>query len=268
MPVVPNGITPLGGNIYLSFQGVGFGTGKRKNFDVMVGDNPPTITGGYANYTSMKRPLQRSLTIFTGYDPMQMNVDIRFGVWDATQGWLTSKETGAFVEDCIDKLEWMAGSDYYFQEGPAPVVYIASHSANGGDTDLIPPQYAGVPWIIVGLQWGKAWRSTDGGRGYRVWQEASLSLQHYLNLGSAPAKVADQRGSYFVTTAARNTPLTIAGAPSLQSPTVDHFTLARRICRNRHNNPCKGTTIKLDGKHVSYHIRVGVPVFVPTHTIN
>jgi len=251
-------MTVVGGNVYLSFQGVGFTTSYRQSFDVLVGDNPPVITGGYANWTPLKRPLQRALTIFTGYDPVQMAVEVRFGRW--ANGWQTDDMHGQQVEADIGKLEWMAGSN--FQQGPSPAVYVWSHSSQGGDTDLVPPQYANVPWVITALEWGKAWRNTNG---YRVWQEATITLQHYQNLTAAPPPNTNKSGGYFTTTAARNTALLIAGAPSSLSPMVDHRILAGRILSDAKNNPCKSTSIKLSGKSLSYPIRVGVSVWVPSH---
>src|SRR5581483_6732395 len=172
----------LSGNVYLSFQGVGFSSGYRQSFDVLCGDNPPTVTAGYANWTNVKRPLQRSLTIFEGYEPATMTVEVRFGQWANNGSWQTDDTAGQKNENDIGKLEWMAGSN--FQQGPSPAIYVWSHSTQGGDTDLIPRQYRGLPWIISGgVQWGKSIRNPNG---YRIWQDATFTLENYLNLTAPP----------------------------------------------------------------------------------
>lgn len=253
---------PPARNIYLSFQGVAFSSGARQRFDVVCGANPPTITGGYGIWQPFKRYLQRSLTIFQGYDPAQMTVDIIFGSW--IDGWQDDDATGAAVETDIGKLEWMGGLTQ--RTGPSPVVYVYSHSNQGGDSNLVPPQVRGLPWIITtdGLQWGTAYRNANG---YRIWQEATIQLENYLNLNAPPQPDTSMKGGYFTSRAGRDTALKIAGAPSANSPIVDHTILARRILSDPKNNPMKGTSIRLERKSISWQIRHGVKVWVPAHQI-
>ena len=252
-------------NVFLSFTGVGFSTGTQRSFEAIAGANPPTITGGYAQWESVKRPLQRSLTIFQGYDPVQMTVDIIFGSW--LDGWDTSDTGGQTVENNIAVLEWMGGSNFHV--GPSPVVYVWSYSNQGGQSDLIPRQYQSTkksqyPWIITGLRWGQAWRNTNG---YRVWQEATITLENYLNLSPAPAADTSSKGGYFTSRAGRDTPLLIAGAPTVKSPMEDHQILAGRICQASENNPIKGSNVRLNGKGKQFKIRHGLKVYIPGHTI-
>lgn len=265
----------LPGNVYLTFEGRGLSSGHTRSFDVLAGDNPPTITGGYANWQIVARPMQRGLTIPSGYDPIQMTVEVRFGRWTAQGGWLTddahAKPTRRYngsgnTEDDIATLEWMAGSN--FISGPSPVVYVWSHSSSGGDTALVPPQYSkpapsGFPWIITGLTWGKAIRNPNG---YRTWQDATVVLSNYLNFGAPPAPDTNLQGGYFVSKPGRDTALTIAAAPSSRSPLVDHRVLAKRILSDPKNNPCKGTRINLQRRSVSWTISHGTNVWVPQHT--
>lgn len=259
-------ITPLGGNIYLTFQGIGQSSGVRRGFDVMVGDDPPSITGGYAKWTNIARPLQRALVVFQGYDPMQMDVNVRFGVWDAKRGWLRddtdpiSGQDVRRVEADIDTLEWMAGGN--FDDGPSPVVYVYSHGSQGRDTDLISGKYHGMAWIVTNIQWGKSYRNKNG---FRTWQEATISLTNYLNLGRTPAPDTNVRGAYFVSKPGADTPLGIAGAWTGRTPTVDWQTLAKNICSDDQNNPCQGTNLNLGRRSISYKIRHGVKVWVPRH---
>ena len=263
--------TPLNGNVYLSFQGVGFSSGYRRRFDALVGDNPPNITGGYANWTTYKIPLGRALTVFSHYDPTTMVVEVRFGRWDANRGWLTSDgqnkpvhrwDGSGNTEDDIASLEWMGGSN--FHHGPSPAVYVYSHSAGGGDTGLIPEQYRNMPWIITGLQWNLAWRNPNG---WRTRQDATITLTNYLNLSKPPAPDTTVRGGYFISKAGRDTALLIASAPTSRSPLVDHKILANRIVDPNlgQNNPCKGTHIRLGRRSIYWPIPHGTPVWVPQH---
>ena len=250
-----------------NFKGSNAAPGGINYFDVACGSTPPTITGGYARWNAIQRPLQRSLTIFGGYDPVQMTVNVIFGQWNSQAGWATSDTTGQYVENQIGVLEWMAGVNS--PSGAPPVVYVYSDSTGGGQSDLIPPQYQSTssqkyPWVISGLAWGTAYRNTNM---YRVWQEATINLEGYLNLGKPPAPKTQQSGAYFTSRAGRNTALLIAGAPAAHSPVEDHRLLAERICDHAKNNPCKGTKIRLRHKHVSWPITIGTPVWVPDHSI-
>lgn len=258
-------IAPAGGSGYLVFTGVGFETRRQRHFQALAGSQPPTITGGYAVWKPVRRPLARALTIFTGYDPAQMTVQIVFGQW-ANGGWQTDTQSGQDVEANIAVLEWMGGSN--FQTGPSPVVYVTCPSPAGGQTDLIPPPYQSAPgrpypWIVTGVQWGTAYRNATG---FRVWQEATVTLQNYLNTGAPPRAHMTAHGGYFVSEPGRDTPLLIAAAPSVSSPIADQQIVARRITSDPHNNPCKDNPrLNLQGKGLRFVVRHGVPVYVPTH---
>lgn len=259
------GEQPPAGNAYLSFTGVGFSSGVQRSFQAVAGQKPPTITGGYAKWTPVERPLSRALTIFAGYDPMEMTVDVIFGNW--TDGWQTDDASGQAVEAAIGQLEWMGGSN--FTNGPSPVVYVFCSLPSGGQSDLIPPEYQSTartqyPWIITGLQWGQAWRNENM---FRVWQEATITLQNYLNIGAPPKAQTSAKGGYFISRAGRDRPILIAGAPSTLSPVETVQALAGRILSDPKNNPCKGSHISLSGKGLRFLIRHGTPVWVPDHQV-
>jgi len=251
-------------NIFLSFQGIGFSSGKVRGFDAVCGKNPPTPTGGYGKWNEVPRPLQDALTIYQGRTAAALAIEIIFGSWVGT-GWQTTDQAGKLIEDDISTLEWMGGQG--FHSGPSPVVYMWSRSSSGGpDTDLIPTDYAGMPWIISdGIQWTNAIRNPNG---FRVWQEASFTVKNYLNLNTPPKPDTNVQGGYYLAKAGRDTPLLIAGAPDVNSPTVDHSILAGRICEDPKNNPIKQTTIRLNRKGVYFKIKHGVSVWIPGHLRN
>lgn len=257
-------IAPASG-AYLTFVGVGFSSGRQRQFQALSGSKPPTITGGYAKWKPIPRPLARAMTVFDGYDPTQMTVEVIFGSW-ANGGWGTSNQAGQTVEANIAVLEWMAGSN--FQTGPSPVVYVTCPSPSGGQSDLIPPQYqtrpgSPFPWIITALEWGTAYRNAAG---FRIWQQATVTLQNFLNVNATPRADTTAHGAYFVSRAGRDRPLLIASAPSVSSPTADVQILAGRICSDSHNNPCKDRpNLNLNGKGLRFVIPHGVQVWVPSH---
>ena len=248
-------------NTYLSFYGVGFTSGVQKSFQALCGANPPTVTGGYAVWNKVKLPMQRSLTTLDSYDPAQLTCEVIFGQFDPSQGWMIDPASAALVEQYIGDLEWMAGSN--FHSGPSPVVYVKAN-ATGGQSNLIPPQYQNMPWIVSSLTWGKAYRNAQMSR---VYQEATIVLENYLNFSKPPQADENTQGGYFASKPGRDTALLIAGAPSTNSPMVDHQTLARRILADPQNNPCRGTSIKLQRRSVTWQIRHTVPVWVPGHQI-
>jgi hypothetical protein len=289
-------------NVYLTFQGVSFSSGTSRSFNAMVGPTPPTVTGGYANWMTADRPLQRGLTIFTGYDPAKVSVSIRMFyvnapgkvasggggrarvsestavtgvkvprpiVQDVSNlgGWLTDDTTAQLLEADIDSLEWMAGAN--FRAGPSPIVYVWSYGNGGGLTDLFPPQYAsaaGVPWVITGLEWGQSYRNPNG---YRIWQEATITLEGYVNTNKAPAAVSTSPGSYFVARTGFNTIQSIVSARGVNSPTTDHNILGSRIKIAAHNNPCSNNrNVKLKAYGLRQSIPIGTKVWIPGHTIS
>lgn len=256
-------------NTFLSFTGVGFSTGTPRRFQALAGANPPTITGGYARWTEVKRPLARSLTIFDGYDPVRMVVDVVFGAW-AAPGWDITDAGGQAVEQNIGALEWMAGSN--FQSGPSPAVYVYCYAATGGQSDLIPPQYQSrdhkheFAWVITQLAWGTSHRNTNG---RRVWQEATITLEGYLGTAAAPHASREAAGGYFVSRPGKDRPILIAAAATVNSPNEDHQILAGRIAEDPHNNPCHGRPrLSLNGKGLRFRIPHGVHVWIPGHVVN
>ena len=259
-------------NVYLSFYGENLvGGGNLQQFQAMVGDNPPAITGGYAKWAVVDRALMRSVTVFTGYEPAQMSVSLRFGQWNP--GWDTSVGAGQQTENYIGALETMAGSTSTYTAGPPQVVYVAAYSNQGGMSDLIPPQYQFdpgkkypnlFPWVLNGLTWGTAYRNASG---CRVYQEATATLMQYLPpLGgpAAPAAKTQKAGGWFIAKAGRDTAQLIASAPSTLSPNEDHKILAQRIVNA--NGPYSGAVNpKLGLRGINQRIKPTTPVWVPSH---
>jgi hypothetical protein len=106
------------------------------SFSVLAGDRAPRIVGGYAKLSTVDRPDRVGLTKFDGYDPITMEVPIRF---EAPPG---SRE-GVDIEDDIQLLEWMAGRGVGEGAGvgPPPVIRLSTTDASGRVVPLIPANY-------------------------------------------------------------------------------------------------------------------------------
>lgn len=270
-PTTPT-VTAPNSNVYLSFYGVDLaGGGNVQKFQAMVGDNAPTVTGGYAKWNVVDRPLMRSVTIFAGYEPAQMKVEVRFGQWNP--GWETGPNASQKTENDIAALDMMAGSVGHYNAGPPQIVYVAAYSNQTGMSDLIPPKYQFTPysgsklfpWVVNGLQWGTSYRNPSTGQ--RVYQEATVTLLQYLGtIGSpkAPAAPTQKSGGWFIAKAGRDTALLIAGAPSSMSPNEDHKILAQRMVNANGPYPnAKNPTLGL--RSINQKIKLNKPVWVPSH---
>lgn len=246
---------------YITFQGIGFETGKAHEVSVLAGDTPPTVTDGYANWQTIPRPLSRGISVFQGYNPATIDLSVRFGRWDGT-GWLGSREpfdysVGAAVESDIDWIGWMAGEQ--FIHGASPVVYVSATNPDG-TSGLIPKKWQGSKnrWVISKLAWGAtAWRND---RGDRFYQEATITLLQYINYSAAPRERTQQQGSTFVTTAAINTALKIAAAQNVNSPPALRERLAQSIINAPQN-------ARLRLRHTKQQIRPNTSVYVPAHRV-
>lgn len=263
---------------YINLRGYGL-DGKRSCY-ALCGDDPPTITGGYAKWTVVDRPMMQGVTVFQGYDPVKMTLSLRFGVWDGN-GWHVDSATADQVEDQITRLEWMAGIGR--SSGMSPIVYANSYGPSGGSTNLIPSGYQATvgisgneketylwPWVISDqIQWGKAWRSQggDGAGGTpvgRIYQECTLVLTNFQGL-TTPPKQQSSGTYYIVQPGGRNTVLLIAEDPSFHAIAVQQ--LAHAIRTSHNNNPIQGSRIHLSDHTVRWPIPVGKSVYVPHTTV-
>lgn len=256
-------------NGYVTFSASPFGSGAPKDpgfqpLTILCGEKPPTVTGGYSKWNVIERPLTRSATVFAGYDPAALSIDLRFGVWDGS-GWGTGEDAGNTVENRIREMEWMAGVKQ--TQGPPPAVTITSRRGDNSTSDLIPHELQGYTWVVQGLDWGKALRNRQGSR---IFQEATVSLLAYLGFQSAPSEpnsATVQSGAYTVSKPGRDTPLLIAGAPLVSGDNIVVQTdsvkmgaavqaLARAIVSDSHNQ-------KLKLRSVNSKIKHGTKVWVP-----
>lgn len=273
---MPSGITGIAvpAAAYLTFQGSAFSRNKSgghnlREVNALCGDDPPMITDGYAKWTVIDRPLRQGVTVPQGFNPAQMKVSIRLGVWDARfdrRGWDTSARAAQAVEDDVRNLHWMAGGN--FEAGPSPIVYVDSYQDVGRGTrsHLVPRDYWGVGWVInAGIDWGNSLRHSNGSR---IYQEATFTLLGYTALGTPPpAHKHTEGGGFFKTTAHARTALAIAAAASGHAPEALLRSLAQTILQSPRNQPCRGSRVSLQRRVITWKMPIGLSVWVPDHHI-
>lgn len=226
MPPLKQSGKPFNGpKRHISFYGENFNNpSENTNFDVLAGDTPPTITGGYAKWQTIDRPLRRGVTVFQGYDPPTMSVAIRFMRFDANGSWLTDTPNGLLIEEGVEILEFMAG--WPGREGPPMLVWLSTYDGRGNAIPLIPfnwqpasspnvpAQLQGTdqPWVITGLEWDQnPLRNHDG---YRTKQDATVTVQRFSQTTDTPfdrTQPANRgKSSTFVSRPGADTAITIA----------------------------------------------------------
>lgn len=188
--------------------------------NVLAGDNPPKIVGGFAKFTTIDRFSRTGLNQFTGYDPLQMSVPLRFEAlsYQITQGFTQIKPNNPRptkisattlahqvksyqdnqaqdVESQIRLLERMAGRGAFSGAGigPPPVIRATTTDADGNVIGLIPKSYqwtkanAGPLWRLSGLEWDDgALRNASGNR-IRATCTVTLTEHTHSSLASQSA---------------------------------------------------------------------------------
>lgn len=155
------------------------------SFNALAGDEPPTVKDGYAVFSTVNRPGRTGITRFDGYNPIALDVPIRFEGWG-------DQDDGSFIEDQIEVLERMAGRGQYHGSGSGPpaVVRVSVTDGSGRIVPLVPTTYQWTPqnptaplWRIAGVAWGKnSWSGQSALRspgGYRLRQDATVTIQQY-----------------------------------------------------------------------------------------
>jgi len=159
---------------------------------VNADDKPPVIKAGYAKYDVVDVPGRLGISRFLGYDPIAIDVPIRFENYAAQQG--------ATIETNIQILERLAGRGDYpgAAFGPPAVVRVSVTDNNGNTIPLIPPDYQwshqhqNAPLFRISAI---AWDDQDVHRtavGYRVRQTAVVTLTQYTPLTFVQRSVAQR----------------------------------------------------------------------------
>lgn len=152
-----------------------------ERFHVLAGDQPPRVVGGYQKLETIDRPGRTGLTHFVGYDPITMEVPIRFeGVID---------KDGVGIENRIELLERMAGRGNFkgASAGPAPIIRVSTTDNNGVVVPLIAPNFqwsrqnpSAPLWRIANIEWDED--ALRDAHGRRIRQRATVTLQQHTKV--------------------------------------------------------------------------------------
>jgi hypothetical protein len=231
-PKIPPGPPVVGDRRrYIHFYGEEFANGRiNYSFDVMAGDQPPTIVDGYAQWSPIPLPLRVGQLMFTGRNPISMQVAVRFNLFDANGTWLISDSAGLLVEEQIAILEWMAGEG--INEGPSPLLRVTTYDSSGDTVPLIPFEYqvgtGNVPasfgdrnqvptWVVTALAWDPAPIRNDNA--YRIRQDGTVTIGMYqAPQGSASRLVPRPKATTVVSRDGADTALTIARSVAAEDP--------------------------------------------------
>jgi len=197
----------------LSDPGQAFTT--QRSFTVLAGEGAPTITSGWAKWGIIDRPRREGMTVLQGYDPIIMDVPVRFD--DVVH------QAGADLERDIQILHWMAGRGKLYGSGSirigaagagdSPLVRVFSSDGAGNQSALIPPDVHDLRWVISGLAFDP--NPLRGPHGHRIRQDATITLTQYVGAPGTSLDSASNRSRvrralrdeyrYFPVTTANNT---------------------------------------------------------------
>jgi hypothetical protein len=154
-------------------------------FSVLAGDTPPRVVSGYAKFETLDRPMRAGLNEFHGYDPITLEVPIRFDAYRGSRG----TPEGADIEVDIAKLARMAGRgiDSVSSVGEPPIIRVSVTNAKGDDfVPLIPKNYQRGPrnptgplWRVADLDWDEGALRNPAGN--RIRQLCVVTLRQHIN---------------------------------------------------------------------------------------
>lgn len=158
------------------------------SFSVLAGDTAPIVMSGYSKVSVVDRSERAGLSVFTGFDPVVLQVPVRFESMDNALTFVD--KDGAKVESDIAELERMAGRGIF--EGAAvgapPLVAVSTTNAKGDPVQLIPFAFqsslpkkinpnAPVYWVS-GIDWDND--PVRNVKGDRIRQLATIELTEYV----------------------------------------------------------------------------------------
>lgn len=167
---------------------------KASGFHVLAGDGAPQVTGGYSKLEILDRPQRVGLTNFMGYDPITMDIPIRFEAFATGQG--------VNIEVDIRTLERMAGRGNFagVGVGPPPVIRVSTTNGRGEPVPLIPANYqwskdnpSAPLWRVSGIAWDA--EPIRNGAGNRIRQLAVVTVQQHVKVSLATRSASERARS-------------------------------------------------------------------------
>jgi hypothetical protein len=159
--------------------------GTQIEVDVLAGDQPPRVTGGYAKWEPLDRWGRVGIAQFTGFDPITMDIPVRFRSTSRGRG---GSLEGSDVERDITLIEQMAGRGNFPGAGfgrPARIKIVTT-GARAENVPLIPNIYQSSgklndfppTWVIADIDWDESPRRNP--QGNRVDQQATISVMQFV----------------------------------------------------------------------------------------
>jgi hypothetical protein len=168
------------------------GTLRRADtFSVLAGDQAPRVVNGYQKLEVIDRPGRTGLTHFTGYDPITMEVPIKFEQFIGRDG--------EGVEERIALLERMAGRGNFkgASAGSAAILRLSTTNNAGKIIPLLPPNYqwsrqnpSAPLWRIADINWDEDPIRDDDGN--RLRQAAVVTVQQHTKLSLEVRSVSER----------------------------------------------------------------------------
>lgn len=141
---------------------------------MLLGDGSPTVTGGYAGWTTVARERKRALTEWHGNEPLELEIPILFDNW----------ALGTSLEAEIKTLERLAGLDDSMDE--PPIIQFDSAGVVPYDAHDAKSKY----WVISNLVMGDADRNAVGNR---VRQAATVTVLEYIEDDTLASQTSAER---------------------------------------------------------------------------
>jgi LysM domain len=132
-----------------------------------MGEEAPTMGGGYGGWEMTARPRRVSITTWPGHDPLQMSLALRL------DGWIDNRS----IEGDCRNIERMALPPRDYTEPPS--VFVSR-----------PAPHPEVEWKIQELLWGESLRARDGDRRR---QDVTLSLLQFIDTDRVQTTTAAER---------------------------------------------------------------------------
>jgi hypothetical protein len=158
---------------------------ESQRFHVLAGDQAPRVVGGYAKIDVVDRTERSGISVFRGYDPIVLEVPVRFEAEDRSGPW--GSADGTQIERDIRLLEQMAGRGIHqgAAVGAPPIIQVMTRDNSGNFVGLIPKAYQytrGNPlnqlWWVSGIDWDPDGQRNDDGQ--RIRQLATITLTQYV----------------------------------------------------------------------------------------
>lgn len=137
-----------------------------------LGETSPRTVDGYAQWTLVARKRRKSLTEFSGKNPMAIEISFVINRWDQqirdeTDDTARDKlNPGLNTEKDVRDIERMAGRAASGQQEPPKLLWFANSPHDNAD-------HPGLLWVIERLEWGENMHN-DAGNLVRQWGTITL----------------------------------------------------------------------------------------------